>query len=239
MKARPEGDRISRQLRDVLNNISRAAKRVGREPSSVRLIVVTKGVPLEKIRQAVEAGTHDIGESRLQEALPKIEALAGCQRDIAWHFIGRLQRRKVRAVVGVFDMIQSVDSLELAAEINRRAQASGVSQKILLEVNLGEESSKGGFCQSAVREVLPMLDRMSSLQVEGLMAIPPFSPDAEAARPYFRSLRGLAEVCATQQLEHIRMHELSMGMSQDYEIAVEEGATMVRVGTAIFGEREK
>lgn len=238
MTGRPQDDGIPQQLRRVIENIGLAARRAGREASVIRLIVVTKGVPVEKVGQAVEAGARDLGESRLQEALPKVEALQACQHDLTWHFIGRLQRNKVRAVVGTFDIIHSVDSLMLAGEIDRRARASGVLQRILLEVNLGEETSKGGFSPSAVEETLPTLDRMSSLQVEGLMAIPPFSPDPEAARPYFRNLRGLAQKFAKRQWARIRMHELSMGMSHDYEIAVEEGATMVRVGSAIFGERK-
>ncbi|MEE9534898.1 MAG: YggS family pyridoxal phosphate-dependent enzyme [Acidimicrobiia bacterium] len=229
---------IARQLRVVHDNIGRAAERVGRQPSSVRLIVVTKGVPVGRVQQAVEAGARCIGENRLQEALPKITALSGLREDLSWHFLGRLQRRKVKAVVGTFEMIHSVDRLELAAEIDQRAKAIGAEQPVLLEVNLGEESSKTGFRPSEVADVMPALDAMTSLRVVGLMAIPPYSPHAEAARPYFRELRELTRSLAGLQLERVRMNELSMGMSHDYEIAVEEGATMVRVGTAIFGARD-
>lgn len=229
---------IARQLRAVQDNIGRAAERVGRQPSSVRLIVVTKGVPVGRVQQAVEAGARCIGENRLQEALPKITALSGLREDLSWHFLGRLQRRKVKAVVGTFEMIHSVDRLELATEIDQRARAIGTRQAVLLEVNLGGESSKAGFDPSEVADLMPALDAMSSLQVEGLMTIPPYSPNADAARPYFRELRELARSLGGLRWERVRMNELSMGMSQDYEIAVEEGATMVRVGTAIFGARD-
>ncbi len=215
-----------------------AAERVGREPRSVRLIVATKGVSVDRIAEAVEAGARWIGENRLQEALPKIEALHAVRSDLSWHFIGRLQRRKVRAVVGTFDMIHSVDSLELAAEIDRRAHLAGLMQKVLLEVNLAAEPTKAGFQPSQLADALPRLDTLGSIEILGLMAIPPFSRDAEAARPHFRSLRELAQSLARLALQRVRFQELSMGMSQDYEIAVEEGATMVRIGTAIFGARD-
>lgn len=224
-------------LHVVRDNIRRAAERVGRDPASIRLVVVTKGVPVENLAQAVREGARCIGENRLQEALPKIAALRAAGQDVSWHFIGRLQRRKVRAVVGTFGMIHSLDSLELAAEIEWRAEAMGLRQKVLLEVNLGEEAAKGGFRREELKEALPALAALRSLQVEGLMTIPPYSPEPESARPYFRELRELARSLEGLQQGCIGMHELSMGMSQDYEIAVEEGATMVRVGTAIFGAR--
>lgn len=222
----------------MLDNISRAATRVGRDPRAVRLIVATKGVPVDRIARAIEAGATWIGENRLQEALPKIAALASIRPDLRWHFIGRVQRRKVKAVVGTFEMIHSVDSVDLADEINRRACAARVNQKVLLEVNLGKEPSKAGFRATEVEGVLPVLDTMPSLDVRGLMAVPPYSPNPEATRHSFRRLRELAASLGRLPLERVRMDELSMGMSQDYEIAVEEGATMVRVGTAIFGPRD-
>lgn len=229
---------IARRFRVVCENISRAATRVGRPANSVRLIVVTKGVPIRCVEQAVEAGARCIGENRLQEARPKITALSAVQEGVSWHFLGRLQRRKVKAVVGTFELIHSVDRLELAEEIDRRARAIGARQPVLLEVNLGGEPNKAGFGPAEVADLMPTLDAMPSLQVEGLMAIPPYAPDPEAARPYFRQLRELSRSLGGLQLELVHMNELSMGMSQDYEIAVEEGATLVRVGTAIFGARD-
>lgn len=202
----------------------------------MRLVAVTKSVPVERIRPAIEAGVRILGENRLQEALPKI-ATIGPRAGLVWHFIGRLQRRKVKAVVGQFHMIHSVDSVDLAAEVDRRAGAAGLVQPILLEVNIGGEPSKAGFGSAAVADALPALDEMPNLGVKGLMAIPPPTQEAEAARPYFRQLRELARSLASPALRRVRLEELSMGMSQDYEVAVEEGATLVRIGTAIFGVR--
>lgn len=228
-------DRVARNVREVLERISRAAARAGRQAGAVRLIAVTKTVPAERIRAAVDAGVRLLGESRLQEALLKIAALSGC--DVRWHFIGRLQRRKVKAVVGTFAMIQSVDSLDLAAEIDRRAGEAGLRQDVLLEINVGGEATKTGFSPDEAANVITALEALPHLAVKGLMAIPPPGPDAEASRPYFRAMRELARSLAGPGLRRVRMEELSMGMSGDFEVAVEEGATMVRIGTAIFGER--
>jgi pyridoxal phosphate enzyme (YggS family) len=228
-------DAIGRHVRDVLERIAAAAARSGRSPEAVQLIAVTKAVPVDRIRPAVAAGVRILGENRLQEAQPKIEALGGC--GLRWHFIGTLQRRKVRAVVGTFEMIQSVDSLELAIEIDRRAAAAGIRQDVLLEINVGREATKAGFSPDQATDAVAGLEALPHLAVKGLMAIPPPGPDAEASRPYFRTLRELARSLASPVLKRVRMGELSMGMSGDFEVAVEEGATMVRVGTAIFGER--
>ncbi|TAJ09691.1 MAG: YggS family pyridoxal phosphate-dependent enzyme [Nitrospirae bacterium] len=222
---------MARNVRAVFDNIRQAALRTGRRPEAVRLIAATKTVAPDLVRSAIEAGVHLLGESRLQEALPKIEAVGDCQ-GIAWHFIGRLQRRKVKAVVGRFQMIHSVDSLDLAAEINRRAAEAGLVQAVLMEVNIGEEATKGGLAPAAVAEAVAAIKDLPNLSVQGLMAVPPLATDPEAARPYFRRLRELV-----LSLPYEDVKELSMGMSQDYAVAVEEGATMVRVGTAIFGAR--
>ena len=228
-------DAIGRHVRDVLDRISRAAARAGRRPDAIRLVAVTKTVPLDRVRLAVDAGVGILGENRLQEALPKMEALEG--RDVRWHFIGTLQRRKVKAVVGAFEMIQSVDSLELAVEIDRRAGEAGICQDVLLEINVGREATKAGFSLDGAADAVAGLEALPNLAVKGLMAIPPPGRDAEASRPYFRTLRELARSLAGPGLRRVRMEELSMGMSRDFEVAVEEGATMVRIGTAIFGER--
>ncbi len=230
-----DSGRIARNVREVLERISRAAICAGRRPDAIRLIAVTKSVPAERIRPAVEAGARICGENRLQEALPKIEALGG--HDLRWHFIGRLQRRKVKAVVGTFELIHSVDSVELAAEIDRRAGEAGLQQSVLLEINVGREATKTGFSPDEAANVVTVLDAMPNLAVRGLMAIPPPAPGADDARPYFQAMRELARSLASPHLLRVRMEELSMGMSRDFEAAVEEGATMVRIGTAIFGER--
>lgn len=229
---------IPERLRHVHEGIARAAERVGREPSSVSLIVVTKGVSLERVEEAVRAGVRDIGENRLQEALPKMAALGARYGTLRWHFIGTLQRRKARSVVGAFEVIQSVDSHALAEEINRRAEARGVPQRVLLELNLGHEPSKSGFDPAKMKDLLPSLDRLPFLEVEGLMAIPPYTEDPEGARPYFRQLRDLAQALRAIPCRRVALKDLSMGMSHDYQVAVEEGATMVRVGQAIFGARD-
>ncbi len=224
-------DAIGHNVRAVLDNIRQAALRAGRNPESVRLVAATKSVAPDRVLSAIEAGVRILGENRLQEALPKIEAVGDCQ-GIAWHFIGRLQRRKVKSVVGRFQLIHSVDSLELAEEINRRAAEAGLVQAVLMEVNIGEEATKGGLAPAAVAGTAATMKAFPNLSVQGLMAVPPLFTDPEAARPYFRRLRELA---ASLPYEDVK--ELSMGMSQDYAVAVEEGATMVRVGTAIFGAR--
>lgn len=228
-------DRIADRVRAVLEGIHRAAVRSGRAPERIRLVAVCKTVSVERMREAVDAGARHLGENRLQEALPKIETL---HRDgVVWHFIGTLQRRKVKSVVGRFDTIHSVDSLPLAEEVDRRAQEAGLRQRVLLEVNLGGEVSKGGFDPTALLRTLPALSRFEHLDIRGLMAIPPAVPAAEDARPYFRRLRELSQSLTGLGIPNINMQELSMGMSHDYMVAVEEGATYVRVGTAIFGAR--
>lgn len=226
---------IATRVRTVLDEIHRAAIRAGRAPAAIRLMAVSKTVSVERLREAVDAGIRHIGENRLQEAVPKIEVLG--RDDVAWHFIGTLQRRKVKSVVGRFETIQSVDSLALAEEIDRRAQEMGLRQRILLEVNLGGEVSKGGFEPATLLGILPALNELPSLNIRGLMTIPPPTSQAEDARPYFRRLRELAQALTAQGCANINMQELSMGMSHDYQVAIEEGATYVRVGTAIFGAR--
>lgn len=227
---------IASNINAVLEGIRLAAVRAGRRPDAVRLIAATKSVPAQQIRQAIDAGVRILGENRLQEALEKMSAI-GPRDDVTWHFIGRLQRRKVKEVVGRFSLIHSVESLELAAEIDRRAAMAGIQQAVLVEVNIAGEPTKAGFAPSSVHAALEMLDSLPHLAVKGLMTVPPLAQDPEQSRPHFRRLRELAGSLADTGFKRIRLDELSMGMSHDYGIAVEEGATMVRVGTAIFGER--
>ena len=222
------GGSIKDRVAFLFDQIRRATQESEREQSGVRLVAATKAVTADRIREAIAAGVQIAGENRLQEALPKIAALK--HERIAWHFIGQLQRRKVRAVVGVFEVIHSVDSLELASEIDQRAAAAGLRQKILLEVNLGAEQSKAGFLADEVEEAL-------HVTIQGLMAIPPPVRDAEQSRPHFRRLRELAARLTQRGIPGVQLTELSMGMSNDYMVAIQEGATLIRLGTAIFGGR--
>ena len=226
---------IAGRVRAVLDEMQCAAARAGRPPESVRLIAASKTVSVERLRQAVDAGIRHLGENRLQEALPKIDTLG--REGVVWHFIGSLQRRKVKSVIGRFETIHSVDSLALAEEIDRQAKTAGLRQRVLLEVNLAGEASKGGFESTTLGAALESLNGLEHLDIRGLMAIPPPTPTAEDARPYFRQLRTLAQTLTARGHRNINMQELSMGMSHDYPVAIEEGATNVRVGTAIFGAR--
>jgi len=210
----------------VRERIERAAERAGRRAQDVLLIGVSKTVPAERIRLGVEAGLGALGENRVQEAREKIKILG---RPVPWHLIGHLQTNKVRDALELFELIHSLDRLELAREIEKRAGDPGRVVDTLLEVNVAEEPSKSGFAPDAVGAALETIGGMTHLRVRGLMAIPPIVERAEDSRPWFQALRRLAE---RQGLK-----ELSMGMSADFEVAIEEGATMVRVGTAVFGPR--
>jgi len=209
----------------VRERIARAARRVGRAPEEVLLVGISKLVDVERIRRALAAGLPALGENRVQEAREKIGALG---RPVPWHMVGHLQTNKARDAVLLFDLIHSVDRLELARELDRRA--AGRAAEILVQVNLAGEATKGGFAPDELKSALEALAGLSRLRVRGLMAIPPPVEHGEQARGWFRRLRELRDGAG---LEH-----LSMGMSDDFEVAVEEGATIVRVGTAIFGPRQ-
>lgn len=226
---------IETRVQSVLAKIRSAAERAGRPAGSVRLVAATKTVAIQQIAEGVQAGLSILGENRVQEALTKIPAFN--HGPVRWHFIGQLQRRKVRSVIGVFDLIHSVDSLDLAQEIDRRAGDAGHRQDVLLEVNIGNEPTKAGFRPDDMLDVVSGMARFSHLSIKGLMAIPPPTGEPESARPYFRKLNELAKLIDAQQLPSVKMEELSMGMSNDYEVAIGEGATLVRVGSAIFGAR--
>jgi PLP dependent protein len=203
-----------------------AARRSGREPESVTLLAVTKGFPVEVAREAFGLGLPDLGENRVQEAEGKIAAMGGGPR---WHLIGHLQTNKARDAVALFDVIHSVDRLDLAREIDKRAHTAGRVVEALVEVNVAGEAQKGGVGPDDLAALLDAMGTLTAVRVRGLMAIPPAVERPDDARPWFSALRTLAE-------RH-GLKELSMGMSADFEIAIEEGATMVRVGTAIFGPR--
>jgi pyridoxal phosphate enzyme (YggS family) len=186
------------------------------------------------VRQAIEAGVKILGENYVQEAQKKIEVLG---HNVAWHFIGHLQTNKAKAAVRLFDLIHSVDSVNLAQELNKQAQEQGKVLPVLLQVNLSGETTKFGTPEKQISEIIEKLSAMEGLLVKGLMTMPPYFEDPEASRPYYVELRKLSESLAQQKLSRILIEELSMGMSNDFEVAVEEGATLVRIGTAIFGPR--
>jgi hypothetical protein len=218
-------DTVRANLDHVRERIARAAERAGRRPADVLLIGVSKTVDAERIRPAVDAGIAALGENRVQEAKAKVAALG---RAAAWHLIGHLQTNKVKDALELFDVIHSLDRVPLAEELERRAAAAGREVQTLVEVNLAGEPAKSGVAPDALPAMLELIAALPHLRVRGLMAIPPVGTP-EDARPWFRALRKLGETHG--------LAELSMGMSADYETAIEEGATMVRVGTAIFGPR--
>jgi hypothetical protein len=219
-------DDIGANLERVRERIVRAAERAGRRPEDVLLVGVSKTVDVERIRRAVSAGLGALGENRVQEARQKIAALG---RPVPWHLIGHLQTNKVRDALELFDLIHSLDRMDLARECDRRARQRGRPVDALVQVNAAGEASKGGFAPDAVGPTLEALVNLDHVRVRGLMTIPPAVERAEDARPWFRALAELGK-------RH-GLTELSMGMSADFEVAIEEGATMVRVGTAIFGPR--
>jgi len=230
---------VFENINAVYKRIARAAVKVDRGPEEVRLIGVTKYVPSIAVVEAVESGLREFGENRVQEAQEKIPDVVaktgGC--DVTWHLIGHLQRNKVKKAVELFDLIHSVDSLDLAASINNYAEKAGKMQRILIQVKLSNEESKYGISKDNCLDFVARSARLRNLKVEGVMTIPPFSDDPEESRPYFRELKALRDEAVAAGYK--ALDELSMGMSNDFEVAIEEGATMVRVGTAIFGERVK
>lgn len=224
---------VSDRLEDVRRQIADAAAKAGRDPGGIELVAVSKTHPPEAILAALQAGQTLFGESRVQEARAKIPLLPGRAR---WHFIGHLQRNKIRHAMALgFELYHGVDSLALAQDVDRIADETGAHPGVLLEINVAGESTKHGFKPETVRREMEPLLALARLQVEGLMAIPPFAPKAEESRPYFAALRELRD--ALEKEFRLPLPQLSMGMSGDFAIAIEEGATLVRVGTAIFGPR--
>lgn len=233
-----ETEEIKKNLERVLGQIRDACGRVGRDPAGVTLITVTKTFDLGVVERAIEAGAADLGENYVQEAKEKIEGMPGSGAGgVRWHFIGHLQRNKSRYAVKLFDLIHSVDGLPLAVELDRRAKGVGKVQEILVQVNISHEERKSGIEVSGVVDLVRGISTLENLKVRGLMGMPPFGLDTEEVRPFFTALRELLEKIKAENIPGVSMDELSMGMSADYPVAIEEGATMVRVGTAIFGQR--
>ena len=214
---------IADNLASVTHHIGEAARKAGRDPDSIHLIVVSKQVSSEKIIEAYQAGSKYFGENKVQE--------------VSWHFIGHLQKNKIRYLDSQFDLIHSVDSLALAEKISAYCEGQNRKQGVLLQVNVSGEEAKFGMTPSELEEQLPSFGQLQGILVQGLMTIPPQDSDAENSRQYFSALRELRDKYRAMNIEGVELNELSMGMTNDYPIAVEEGATFVRVGTAIFGQR--
>jgi pyridoxal phosphate enzyme (YggS family) len=223
---------IKENLLRVMERIERAARKVGRDPEEIKLVAVSKTVETARIKEAIEAGVAILGENYVQEAQKKIEEIG---RPVSWHFIGHLQSNKAKYAIRLFDMIHSLDSISLAEELNRKAEQADLVIKVMIEVNLSKEATKFGTDEEMVLNLAKRIQNLSHLSLEGLMTMPPYFDSPEMSRPYYIVLR---ELKGRMVKEGIPMKELSMGMSNDFEIAIEEGATYVRVGTAIFGQRK-
>ena len=226
---------IGKRLKDIKHRITKSAIKCDRDPKSVRLVAVSKMVPASRVKEAIDAGADILGENYVQETRTKFNELVSCP--VSWHFIGHLQTNKAKYAVRLFDLIHSVDSLKLAIELDKQARKINKVQDVLIQINIGKEASKSGADAEIVSSLIKDVSYLENLSVKGLMIMPPFFNDPEKVRPYFSDLRNLRD-----QIHHILkgvdLHELSMGLSNDFEVAIEEGATFVRIGTAIFGERQ-
>ncbi len=227
---------VGERIALIRRRIAGACARAGRNPGAVKILAATKGVDAARIEEAMAAGITLFGENRLQEALPKLELL-GRRPAIEWHFLGHVQTNKARKVAALFDGVQSLDSRRLAEALQREALRANKRLKVFIEVNVGGEANKFGVAPAELPELARFVGQLEHLQLCGLMAIPPQTDSQEEARPFFKQLRRLAREIEELAIPGVEMAELSMGMSGDFEAAVEEGATMVRLGTAIFGPR--
>ncbi|MBU4074408.1 MAG: YggS family pyridoxal phosphate-dependent enzyme [Proteobacteria bacterium] len=225
---------VADNIRRIRETMAEAARRSGRPASAVRLMAVTKTVDDDRILTAIGAGVEILGENYVQEAKRKIDKMGNpCE----WHMIGRLQTNKVKYAVRLFDMIHSLDRIELAQELDRRARAAGRVMKVLIEVNVAGEETKSGIPLASARDLVRAVAPLENLSIQGLMTMPPWFDDPEEARPFFRALRELRDRITEEVIDRVEMRELSMGMTGDYAVAIEEGATIVRIGRGVFGER--
>jgi pyridoxal phosphate enzyme (YggS family) len=227
---------VAANYREIMERISQAAARTGRDAASVRLLAAAKAQDVERIRAAVAAGVSLIGENYVQEAAAMKASIPG---PIEWHMIGHLQRNKAKTAVALFDLIESLDSIALARELDKEGRKAGKRVRTFVEVNLGGEKSKTGIAEHEICSLLEEASRLANLTIEGLMVVPPYCENPEDGRPYFRALRELLCRLQERRLPNLELKELSMGMSQDYQVAIEEGATIVRIGTALFGPRNR
>ena len=226
---------IAENLAEVWERICQAIQKSGRDPDSAHLVAVSKQVGMAQIEEARIAGAVIFGENKIQDAVPKVDQMGS--EGISWHFIGHLQKNKVKFLGEHFDLIHSVDSLELAEKIAAQCQTENRVQSVLLQVNVSGETAKFGMEPGELEKQMVAFSRLKGIRVEGLMTIPPYHPNPENSRRHFSRLRGFRDQCEKQN--RLSLHKLSMGMTNDFEVAVEEGATLVRVGTAIFGPRPK
>jgi len=229
-------DVIATNYQKVMETIRHAAQRKGREPGEIRLMAASKLQDIMHVRAAVKAGIRLFGENYVQEAKVKMAAI---EETVEWHMIGHLQRNKVKQAVGLFSLIESLDGVELAALLDREGKKQGKAVRAFVEVNLGKEETKSGVLEEDLVPLLKQIGSYSHLRVEGLMVIPPLRKDPEEVRPFFRRLKDLQGSLMELQIPNVDLKELSMGMTHDFPVAVEEGATIVRVGTALFGERKQ
>ncbi|MGB6371235.1 MAG: YggS family pyridoxal phosphate-dependent enzyme [Atribacterota bacterium] len=223
---------IKNNLEIINEKIKKAALKANRNPEEIKLVAVTKTATIEQIKEAISAGVKIIGENKVQEAKEKYQILSA---DIEWHLVGHLQTNKVKYAIEIFDLIHSVDSIKLAKEIDRRSLQFGMITNVLVEVNVSGEETKYGIKPEEVEPFLKEISEFSRIKVRGLMTITPIAEDKEEVRPYFRKLRELFEKIKIKNIKNIRMDYLSMGMTEDFEVAIEEGANMVRIGRGIFG----
>ena len=230
---------IAENIARVREQIAAAARRASRNPNEITLMAVSKTFPPDRIREAYAAGLRVFGENRVQEFAAKATTLRDL-RDVEWHLIGHLQTNKAAKAAELFDAVDSVDSVRTAEKLNASAASTGKTLSILIEINVGGERAKSGVAPGSgeLEKILQGAPRWRNLKIRGLMTVPPYTEDPEGSRPYFRQLRQIRDSIAARKLPQVVMEVLSMGMSHDFEVAIEEGATCVRVGTAIFGERE-
>ena len=226
---------IAENLKEVQRDINEVCKKCGRNPSEVTLIAVSKTKPLEDLKEAYDAGARDFGENKVQELIAKMPNLPS---DIRWHMIGHLQRNKVKYIAGEVELIHSVDSFRLAEEINIQAKRKKIIIPALIEINIGDEESKFGVRPDEAKELCKEISELDSIHIEGLMTVAPAADDPEEVRRYFRKMHELFLDIKSENIDNVEMKILSMGMTNDYKVAIEEGSTMVRVGTGIFGARD-
>ena len=231
---------IAENIAQVQERIAAASRRAARNAEEITLMAVSKTFPAESIREAYAAGLRVFGENRVQEFAGKAAALRDLS-DAEWHLIGHLQTNKAARAAELFDAIDSVDSVRMAEKLNAFAEGVGKTLRVLIEINVGGEKAKNGVAPASdeLEQILQGAPRWGNLKIQGLMALPPYAEDPEGSRPYFRQLRNIRDNIAARNLPQIGVAILSMGMSHDFEVAIEEGATCVRVGTAIFGKRQK
>jgi hypothetical protein len=226
---------IAANIDEIKKRIALSAARAGRDPGEIKLMAVTKTVAAGHVKEAIDAGITLFGENYVQEAKDKIATL---EKNVQWHMIGHLQTNKSKYVVHLFNCVQSVDRMELAQELDKRARLAGYKIDVLIEVNVSGEQTKSGIAAPETINLVKKISALENISVRGLMTMPPFSDNPEDSRPYFRALKEISRQISETRIPHVMMDELSMGMTDDFEVAIEEGATIVRIGRAIFGERK-